>query len=376
MKEYVKSLDGEIENVYEDNIVAGFFTSDTVDVDGHIVFKEDVISRMQEFLQWGNIRVNHQQPVGVLVEYDPNNWNFFKVRIVDEDVWKKTKERVYKGFSLGLKVAEDGLKRIPLSQISPDKYMHLPEAVVTRLKSLGFVQRIKDFYIAEISITDRPRNTKSTIAYFKSETGDAELPSLMEGIMDEKDIVGDGEDAQKSEPTITQDESVTVEATQVVETDVVNSEDVVSDVVKDEVVEKSEQPVNAELGWKDAFDALSTKMDTVIQSLTIALADVSTQLSNLSGTITKSEVIDVSKSDALDAEQPRKEEDFISLKTQLVEELKLFVKSEFGESSGERKGSINIGDSVEEVVPLDITNMPKSDSYSIIANIIAKNIKR
>ena len=44
MKNYNKSLSGEMDVVCDDQTVSGYFTSDTVDVDGHIIFKEDIIA--------------------------------------------------------------------------------------------------------------------------------------------------------------------------------------------------------------------------------------------------------------------------------------------------------------------------------------------
>ena len=388
MKNYNKSLSGEMDLVCDDQTVSGYFTSDTVDVDGHIIFKEDIIAKMQEYVQWGNVRADHQRPIGTMIAYDPMNWNYFKVKVVDDNAWKLVREKVYKGFSLGLKVAETGLKRIPLSQIPPEKYAHLPEAVVTRLKSLGFVERIKDFYIAEISITDRPRNTKSVITYNKSD-GDEQLPSLMEEIMDENNVLDNGEDTQKSEPTITKDEHVVDEVAQVAEPTTIVKSDMVEDpacvdeleTVEDACKTDEEKKDDADMSkaenaaqeWKDAFNSLSTKLDSVVRELTIALSDVSTKLEGLSGMISKSDEVAVSKSNALDTEKPQN--DLLTFKDELINELKSFVKSEFGESTGERKNSVNQGDGINDVKPLDLKGMDKSEGYSVIANIIAKNLK-
>lgn len=385
MKSYIKGLSGTIENVNDDNTVSGYFTSDYVDVDGHIIFKEDIVAKMQEYLQWGNVRANHQQPVGVLVEYNSDNWNFFKVKIIDDGIWKLTREGVYKGFSLGLKVAEDGLKRIPLSQIPAEKYSHLPEAVVTRLKALGYVQRITNFYIAEISITDRPRNTKSVITHWKSD-GDEELPSLTEDIMENENVVVDvGENLEKDEPTIAKNESVSTE-TVATETNVEKADVIVVEVengctTEDEkketdMEEPCDEPTgNADQGWEDAFNSLSAKIDSALASITLALSDIATRLD---GVVTKSETIvtNVSKSDALDAEiQPTSAVE-TSFKDELISELKSFIKSEFGTNNGERRGSINSGDVIEQPEVLDVKTMDKTEAYGTIAGIIARNMKR
>ena len=114
MSDYHKSLYGELNNtIDEDGIVAGYYGSDSVDVDGHIIFREDFIAKFQEYMAWGNVRDNHQQPVGVLHSYDPSNWNHFVVKLFDSDLIQKTKNSVYKGFSVGIKVDESGWRSSP-----------------------------------------------------------------------------------------------------------------------------------------------------------------------------------------------------------------------------------------------------------------------
>ncbi len=388
MSDYHKSLYGELNNtIDEDGIVAGYYGSDSVDVDGHIIFREDFIAKFQEYMAWGNVRDNHQQPVGVLHSYDPNNWNHFVVKLFDSDLIQKTKNRVYKGFSVGIKVDESGLIRVPLSQIPEDKYSHLPEAVIKRLKRVGYVMRIKDFYIFEISITDRPKNTKARITYIKSEGDNSNvLPSLTEESMNDvnEEIVAE----------VTPTEEIVVEKSESV------VEDVATDVAKADIAPNEEAEDEAGEGESDApeddkKEVEVEKSDVIVEDVNkafqdtvmVALSELGTKVAAIqeavSGALTvlnmikseggsTSQDVAVAKSE-LAIEKPSTDEIKALISDTVKESLAEFSKGEF---SIERKGAVNVGEQPEKVEKFDVTNMSKADAYGVMAGIIARSIKK
>lgn len=388
MSDYHKSLYGELNNaIDEDGIVAGYYGSDSVDVDGHIIFREDFIAKFQEYMAWGNVRDNHQQPVGVLHSYDPNNWNHFVVKLFDSDLIQKTKNRVYKGFSVGIKVDESGLIRVPLSQISEDKYSHLPEAVIKRLKRVGYVMRIKDFYIFEISITDRPKNTKARITYIKSEGDNSNiLPSLTEESMNDvnEEIVAE---ATPTEEIVVEKSESVIEDTviEVAKADAAPDEKVEDETGEGESDTSEDDKKEVEVEKSDVIveDVNKAFQDTVMVALSELGAKVAAIQEAVSGALTvlnmikseggsMSQDVAVAKSE-LATEKPSTDEIKALISDTVKESLAEFSKGEF---SIERKGAVNVGEQPEKVEKFDVTNMSKADAYGVMAGIIARSIKK
>lgn len=388
MSDYHKSLYGELNNtIDEDGIVAGYYGSDSVDVDGHIIFREDFIAKFQEYMAWGNVRDNHQQPVGVLHSYDPNNWNHFVVKLFDSDLIQKTKNRVYKGFSVGIKVDESGLIRVPLSQIPEDKYSHLPEAVIKRLKRVGYVMRIKDFYIFEISITDRPKNTKARITYIKSEGDNSNiLPSLTEESMNDvnEEIVAE---ATPTEEIVVEKSESVIEDTviEVAKADAAPDEKVEDETGEGESDTSEDDKKEVEVEKSDVIveDVNKAFQDTVMVALSELGAKVAAIQEAVSGALTvlnmikseggsMSQDVAVAKSE-LATEKPSTDEIKALISDTVKESLAEFSKGEF---SIERKGAVNVGEQPEKVEKFDVTNMSKADAYGVMAGIIARSIKK
>lgn len=387
MINYTKQIYGTIDNVVDNNIIGGFYGSDTVDVDGHIIFKEDYMDKMAEYVEWGNVRNSHKEPVGILSSYDPNSvqgWNYLEVKISDNKVMDMARDGVYKGFSIGIKADETGLQRVPLSQIDPSKYSHLPSAVIKRLKRLGYVLRIKDFYISEISITDRPKNTKSKIILLKSEDSDgSEIPSLVtEDFMEQENLETTNEMVEDTNPENVESNIDKGESEAVIETpqaEVTNDEPVTEDVSvesvdKGETIEESVEIADSNSSSMEFVKSINDEIGRLsgeIASLMTLVKSVETKfeagVANLAA---------ISKSDTVEVEAPAL--DIEALKSSIADivksELENFNKSEY---SPERKNTINKGESgEEEVEPLDVTTMEKGEAYSVIASIIAKNLKK
>lgn len=374
MMNYHKSLYGTLEEPSEENVIGGYYGSDFVDVDGHIIFKEDFIEKFNEYLTWGNVRDNHQKAVGVMYSYDPTNWNHFYVQIHDEDVLEKARNRVYKGFSIGMKVDESGLIRVPLNQIPEEKYSHLPNAVIKRLRRTGYVMRIKDFYIFEISITDRPKNTKATITYVKGESGvdTVELPSLTEEVMENNE----NEVVESVSPETEATAEIVKSETEVVEDVAKSDEVVVAEETNTEDKEGAEE--DDEMVFKSNVIVTLAELSAGISDLKKAIFETSSILSAMQTEISKggdaSGEAAITKSDIV-IETPPSIDEFKTLIADTIRtELETFVKSE--EMSTIRKGAVNVGERPEPVEKFDTSLMTKDQAYGTIAGIIARTIKK
>lgn len=394
---YKKSLESTEIISSSGNIIEGYYGSDTVDLDGHIVFKEDYIAKMVEFLEWGNIRLNHLTPVGKLVQYNPSvNWNLFSVQIHDKDVMDKARNGVYKGFSIGIRAEESGLVRIPLSQIPEEKYSHLPSAVIKKIKRMGYVIRIKDFYIAEISLTDRPKNTKSVITFVKSESENDEeldeIPKLGEIEMEETNIVqnvSEGVDVENTEQDVEDVKSIVTDEAEEINksvesgTESAEQEENIGNIVETEptsvvTVEKSDSKVDSE----SAFQKLEKSLETLENSLRHEMSVLADSLKSLGEKLNKEEVVvdedpatELSKSEPMDNETT-------STSGFDIELLKSLIKDTISESfrsfetSEERHGTINKGEAEPQVQIFDTKKMEKGEAYRTIAGIIAKQVKK
>ena len=390
--EYIKSMSGTIES-NENSIVRGYYGSDTVDVDGHFIDANDFIEAFREYLAWGNIRNNHGEAVGsVINSFVPEKpWNYFEVEISDPTVAILVNNGVYKGFSVGMKIDETAIIKIPLKDIPLEKYNHLPKAVIRKIKKAGFVSQLKSFYIYEISITDHPKNIDAKI--LKSHINDGVKflpPSYAEEIMyeqiensvtatEEATVSNDTVpeiDVTKSETTITieidttpssSDTSVmcntpmdVVEAIpNTVENNVITATDIVNTVV-DVGATISSDVTNATITLEVLFgivNELSAKIDNLIQLITGFSA-----VYNAENIVTKSEIV---------TEEPTKD-----VNDELFNKIADLFKKELNDNASTfRKGHVNSGNSTIVEQPLDVSKMDKREAYSAIANMIAKRIK-
>lgn len=386
---YIKNISSQDESplsIVQQNIVGGYYGSDTVDVDGHIIFQEDYVAKMIEYAEWGNVRNNHKEPVGTLHAYNPDNWNYFEVQIPDATVMEQVRNHVLKGFSIGIKADEHGLMRVPLSQIPPEKYEHLPAAVIKKLKRLGYVIRIKDFYIFEISITDRPKNTQARITFHKSEDGgdDVPMPTLEDLTMENEQtsvevthadavIENTEQNVETNQPvvdeaTIDKSESAeVVDASTENETVSPNADEEVSnvEVTKSDAVEVETE--DASMNLLKSFEALTEKFD----ALAILVKEIGEKIEK--GVSVESPTVEVSKSETMEA-LPTPAFD--------VEELKSFISQTVNDaveridiSNVERLGTVNKGETEEVVETFNVATMDKTQAYATIADIVARRLK-
>lgn len=128
----------------EQRMVWGYVSSESVDSQGDIVLKEAIKKAWNDYMEFANVREMHQpSAVGVTKEYSHDDTGtYVGVKVVDDNAWKKVKEKVYKGFSIGGRVTK-------------------------RTKGT-----IESLILCEISLVDRPANP---LAVFDAYKVDGEL---------------------------------------------------------------------------------------------------------------------------------------------------------------------------------------------------------
>jgi hypothetical protein len=123
----------------EQRLVYGYASTSALDLQGERVSLDALKRALPDYMQWRNIREMHQMSaVGVAESADIDKKGLYVVgRIVDDEAWKKVKEGVYKGFSIGGQ----------------------------RLIKNG--DEITELLLTEISLVDRPANPECRIELYK-----------------------------------------------------------------------------------------------------------------------------------------------------------------------------------------------------------------
>ena len=90
----------------EQRIVGGYASTPDLDSQGDIVSIEAIKKALPEYLEYPTIRRMHNNDaIGTtLMTKIDDKGLYIEAKIVDEDAWKKVKEGVYRGFSIGGKV--------------------------------------------------------------------------------------------------------------------------------------------------------------------------------------------------------------------------------------------------------------------------------
>jgi hypothetical protein len=159
----------------EQRIVEGIASTDALDMQpgiwqdelyqGDSITPEAIEAALPDYMRWANVREMHQpSAVGITLMAKVldtplkvegkliKNALFVRVKVVDDDAWKKVKAGVYKGFSIGGKFIDGVLK----------KTGGLVYRLVTKLR------------MTEISLADRPANPDAKILLWK---GDNLMPN-------------------------------------------------------------------------------------------------------------------------------------------------------------------------------------------------------
>ena len=124
-------------------LVEGFASTETEDSQGEIVKSEALANALPDYMKYANIREMHQwSAVGKTIAAKLDTMKkglWIRGKIVDDQAWRKVKEKVYNGFSIGGKV----------------------------LKKVGNI--VQELILNEISLVDRPANPQAVFSLVKIE---------------------------------------------------------------------------------------------------------------------------------------------------------------------------------------------------------------
>ena len=131
--------------------VSGYASTEALDSQNEVVEKDAIARALPGYLgefdqktgkyRYGNLREMHQlSAVGKTIKANMDNRGLYiEGKVVDDNAWKKVKEGVYAGFSIGGKI----------------------------VKQVG--NRIKDLKLSEISLVDRPANPEAVFLMVKAD---------------------------------------------------------------------------------------------------------------------------------------------------------------------------------------------------------------
>ena len=136
----IEKTDEELRMVY------GYASTEAIDSQGEIVEKEALAEALTDYMKYANIREMHQpSAVGKTKQANLDKKGLYiSVKVVDDNAWKKVKEGVYNGFSIGGRV------------------LQMVDNKITNLK------------LAEISLVDRPANPEAVFDVYKVDEAEIE----------------------------------------------------------------------------------------------------------------------------------------------------------------------------------------------------------
>ena len=127
----------------EKRMVYGYASTEALDNQGEKVSKDALARALPDYMKFANIREMHQpSAVGVAKQANIDDKGMYlAAKVVDDTAWKKVKEGVYKGFSIGGRS-------------------------VSKVDNM-----ITDLRLTEISLVDRPANPEAVIEVWKADDG-------------------------------------------------------------------------------------------------------------------------------------------------------------------------------------------------------------
>lgn len=181
---YLKNTGGSITKSMfnrQDRIVPGYYTSDTVDMYGHVINPEGMLEAIVDYRQWGTVREMHSTPIGVAASIGIPEWNFISAKISStpygDQVLQLVQDGVYGAFSVGIIVTK--AEWTPVNNIPADSFRYLPNNIKQVVFDMGEVLSIREMTLLEVSIVDRPANPAARMQEFaKSLTGANAIGSL------------------------------------------------------------------------------------------------------------------------------------------------------------------------------------------------------
>lgn len=119
----------------EERMVYGYATTEALDSQGEVVKLDAVKNALDDYMRFANVREMHQlSAVGVCKTANVDEKGLYVgVKVVDDAAWKKVKEEVYKGFSIGgfaIKKVDNAIEKMRLTEISLVDRPCNPEAMI------------------------------------------------------------------------------------------------------------------------------------------------------------------------------------------------------------------------------------------------------
>jgi len=116
--------------------------------DGDLVETEAIKAALADYMAWANLREMHQaKAAGTVLEAEIVGDELrIAAKVVDDGAWKKVRENVYKGFSIGGRIVEAVLKTLPDGRV---------------------IRHILKMILSEISLVDRPANPDARLLLWK-----------------------------------------------------------------------------------------------------------------------------------------------------------------------------------------------------------------
>jgi hypothetical protein len=126
----------------EQRMVYGYASTEALDSQGERVSKDAIAAALPDYMRFANIREMHQlSAVGKAKEASLDEKGLYlAAKIVDDDAWKKVKEEVYAGFSIGgrkTSTQDNTVTALQLTEISLVDRPANPECVIELAKVAG-----------------------------------------------------------------------------------------------------------------------------------------------------------------------------------------------------------------------------------------------
>lgn len=154
--------------------VHGYATTEALDAHDEVVELSAIIKALPQYNQYNNIREMHSNSaVGRAIETIVDGKGLFIIaKIVDDVAWKKVKEKVYNGFSIGgriISMVENRITELTLDEISLVDRPANPEAVFSLFKrednnTINMSEEKKDLTKQEENVVEASEEHKAQVA--------------------------------------------------------------------------------------------------------------------------------------------------------------------------------------------------------------------
>jgi hypothetical protein len=231
----------------EERMVYGYASTETLDSQGDIVKSEAIEKAMVDYMKYANIREMHQSSaVGVTKEMSIENdgRTFIAAKVVDDSAWKKVKEGVYKGFSIGGKC-------------------------ITKVGN-----SITEMLLTEISLVDRPANPEALITVYKRDDGVSIISQVdMEKIVD-RVVLSVIEKLNKEKEVVAEPE-VEIEKQEVVVEEVKKGMYAISDLA---LLLQNLNQIQSSVAWESELEGDSSTLPAQLQKQMVSLGEILKQM--------------------------------------------------------------------------------------------------